>query len=53
MTEVKDIWKSKPSGITYGYCSCGREVKEGQAFCPLCGQMLEWKKDECIHDSKS
>lgn len=35
--------------LTYGYCSCGREVTKGYyTRCPLCMKYLEWgDEDDC------
>ena len=50
MVTVSGYWKSFDGSATYGYCSCGREVKHlGKIFdtkCPLCGAKIEWKFDD-------
>ena len=60
MVTVSGLWKDRLSSATYGYCSCGREVRySGKIFdtkCPLCGAKLEWKFDDkslWIHGRKS
>lgn len=40
--EVKDVHKSTISGLIFGYCSCGREVKLPENECPLCKNELIW-----------
>lgn len=32
---------------TYSYiCLCGAEVEENQAYCDVCGQMIDWSSGE-------
>ena len=50
MVVVSGLWKDRLSSATYGYCSCGREVKHSKEYidekCPMCGAKLEWKTDD-------
>ena len=50
MVIVSGLWKSFNGSATYGYCSCGREVKHSKEYidekCPMCGAKLEWKTDD-------
>ena len=52
MVVVSGLWKDRTGSTTYGYCSCGREVKNSKEYtdekCPMCGAKLEW-----IFDDKS
>jgi DNA-directed RNA polymerase subunit RPC12/RpoP len=49
MNIVSGYWKSIDGSVTYGYCTCGREVKstkEGRdEKCPMCGAKLVWDLD--------
>lgn len=44
MNIVSGYWKSIDDSVTYGYCTCGREVKstkEGRdEKCPMCGAKI-------------
>ena len=46
MNIVSGYWKSIDGSVTYGYCTCGREVKstkEGRdEKCPMCGAKIVW-----------
>ena len=40
---VRDLWKFKNKSNVYGYCSCGREVRQGKDnVCPMCDSKLIW-----------
>lgn len=50
MVTVKGYWKNNyGSPVTYGYCNCGREVKNSNEYidekCPMCGAKLVWDLD--------
>lgn len=46
MNIISGYWKSIDGSVTYGYCTCGREVKstkEGRdEKCPMCGAKIVW-----------
>lgn len=50
MVVVSGLWKDRTGSATYGYCSCGREVKYSKEYidekCPMCGAKLEWKTND-------
>ena len=51
--KVRGYWRGLNKSITYGYCSCGREVRNSEEYtdekCPMCGAKLEWDiEDESL-----
>lgn len=46
MNIVSGYWKSIDGSVTYGYCTCGREVKKSDEYidekCPMCGAKIVW-----------
>ena len=50
---ARNLMLDRRTGIVYGYCNCGREIKHSNdhtdKICPLCGAKIKWSDVEKVN----